>query len=164
MGFLVDHDVAWAADSLFPGEVADGKLRDSEVVDEGWRNEATIVTANGPDFIREILRFQKSHSKGRTCTDMFGLIIIPNARYAAEVAIAEAGRRRGGLLGVGSPRDAIGLNAINEFNLCVSIQRGGTVLVRRFPVCPDRRRGEAKDGGFPGWFEALKVVGGAERR
>lgn len=163
MRFLIDHDIAWAAEELFPGDVANGKLKDPDVVKLGWDREATIVTANGTDFIREILLFQKSHSQGKSCTDLFGLIIIPNARFAAENAVSDGLRRRGGFLDVGSRQERIGTEAINEYNLCVTFQRGG-VLVRRFPVCPDRRRGELKDGGFPSWFDGLEIVGGEERR
>ena len=50
---------------------------DSEVVATAREMECIIVTANGPDFEREIKQsLQKSQRKD--CFDLFGLVVIPN--------------------------------------------------------------------------------------
>ena len=51
---------------------------DSQVVATAREMGCMIVTANGPDFEKEIKQFlQKSQRKD--CYDLFGLVVIPNA-------------------------------------------------------------------------------------
>lgn len=83
--FLLDND-SQAASRYLPekrvvtfaqADLAEDAL-DAEVVAMAWEMECVIVTANGPDFGREIRRFlQKSQRKD--CHDLYGLVVIPNA-------------------------------------------------------------------------------------
>jgi hypothetical protein len=83
--FLIDND-SQAASVYFPEKrvvmFTQAKLNpaapDSQVVATAREMGCTIVTANGPDFEKEIKQFlQKSQRKD--CYDLFGLVVIPNA-------------------------------------------------------------------------------------
>jgi hypothetical protein len=83
--FLIDND-SQAASAHFPEKcvvmLAQAKLAraapDTAVVARAREMGCIIVTANGPDFEKEIKHFlQKSQRKD--CFDLYGLVVIPNA-------------------------------------------------------------------------------------
>jgi hypothetical protein len=82
--FLIDND-SQAASQYFPGKrvvsLSQAKLAssasDAEVVAAAWEMECIIVTANGPDFEKEIQRFLQK-TQQNDCHDLFGLVVIPN--------------------------------------------------------------------------------------
>jgi hypothetical protein len=83
--FLIDND-SQSASMHFPGKRVvtltqaglSQAASDSEVVAAAREMGCIIVTANGPDFEREIKHFlQKSQRKD--CYDLYGLVVIPNA-------------------------------------------------------------------------------------
>lgn len=82
--FLIDND-SQAASVYFPEKrvvtLAQAKLNpaapDSQVVAAAREMECIIVTANGPDFEKEIKHFLQ-RSQRKDCYDLFGLVVIPN--------------------------------------------------------------------------------------
>lgn len=81
--FMIDHDIQFAVQWL-TGRIADGKWKDPEVVRRAWNDVLIIVTANGTDFVREILRHQRTRPcAADNCHDMNGLVVIPNHEFKA---------------------------------------------------------------------------------
>lgn len=86
--FLIDND-SQAASQHFPEKrvvsLSEAKLPssapDAEVVAAAWELECILVTANGPDFEKEIERFLQK-TQQNDCHDLFGLVVIPNAAAA----------------------------------------------------------------------------------
>lgn len=147
---MIDHDVQFAR-QWFSGRIADGKWKDPEVVRRSWDDALTIVTANGTDFVREILRHQRKHPcTADNCHDMNGLVVIPNHEFKAKNAL-DAAVRKGGLRAGKTP---LTLDDVAEHNLYAKYHADGTVEVKRFPRCRYR---DAED--VPPWYSALKVVG-----
>jgi hypothetical protein len=150
-GFLIDHDVDFAR-KWFPGNVADGKWSDPEVVAKAWDDTSTIVTANGGDLAREVLKYQRTHPCTKSeCHDMFGLVVIPNHEFRARNAIEAVAKKRGLRAGL----TTLTMDDIHMHNLYAKYHADGSVEVKRFPMCPYR-----DDGDLPAWFTALKIVGG----
>lgn len=149
---LIDHDVAFAR-AWFGGIVADGRLSDDEVTAEAWETLRTVVTANGGDFVRALLRHQRTHPCTKTyCHDMNGLIVIPNHEFRAKNAV-EAVRKRNGLR---AGRQQLSFDDVSDYNLYAKYHTDGTVEVKRFPICQYREPAEAE---IPSWYTALRVVG-----
>lgn len=133
--FLIDND-SQAASSYFPEKrvvtFAQAKFTqstpDSSVVASAHQLGCIIVTANGPDFEREIRRYlQKSQRK--SCYDLFGLVVIPNhAAIHARVLprLAEKLRNRG---------KRISWEDVWQENYLVSVHMDGTVEVRELGRC-----------------------------
>jgi hypothetical protein len=83
-GFLVDRDVAKAASSFPPKRTRTtiqaglpDDAADEMIVELACERRWIIVTGNGDDFIRKILRYQTRTAK-QECHDLSGLIILPN--------------------------------------------------------------------------------------
>lgn len=82
--FLIDND-SQAAARHFPQKrvvsLSQAKLpssaSDAEVVAAAWELECILVTANGPDFEKEIEQFLQK-TQQNDCHDLFGLVVIPN--------------------------------------------------------------------------------------
>jgi hypothetical protein len=81
-GFLLDRDVSKAA-ALFPTKrtktIADIGLRqdasDAEIVRAAWERQLTIVTGNGPDFVRAFNDFLRQTTR-KDCHEMRGLVVL----------------------------------------------------------------------------------------
>jgi len=134
-GFLVDRDVAKAA-SFFPHKrthttaqmgLADN-ASDEAIVKLAWERQSTIVTGNGDDFIKEMLRFQRRTAK-RDCHDLFGLIILPNGFEIQKRALAGIQGR----LRFGGKR--ITWADVWTKNYCVRIPKSGNPTISTLPRC-----------------------------
>jgi hypothetical protein len=133
--FLIDND-SQSASVYFPEKrvvtFAHAKLSqdapDSEVVATAREMECTIVTANGPDFEKEIKQFlQKSQRKD--CFDLFGLVVIPNpAAIQARVlpGLSDKLRIKG---------KRISWEDVWQENYLVSVHSDGSVEVRELGRC-----------------------------
>jgi hypothetical protein len=81
--FLLDRDVSKIS-SAFPrgrtrtiaGVGLPNDASDAKIVRTAWDGEYIIVTANGNDFKREILKFQRQ-TKRNDCRELRGLVVLP---------------------------------------------------------------------------------------
>jgi len=133
--FLIDND-SQAASRYFPQKrvvtFAQAKLNqaapDSEVVATAREMECIIVTANGPDFEREIKQsLQKSQRKD--CFDLFGLVVIPNPGATQERVLPGLS----GKLRIKGKR--ISWEDVWQENYLVSVHSDGAVEVRELGRC-----------------------------
>jgi hypothetical protein len=133
--FLIDESVKSVA-TCFPrhrvlslekvGLPADAP--DQSIVEVAYETDATIVTANGRDFVKLMDDFLKKQME-KTCRDLRGLIVIPNVAAIQQRVLrrAESRLRFGG--------EKIGWFDVWEFDLCVSIATDGSTRVTRFRPC-----------------------------
>lgn len=143
-GFLLDRDVVKAT-RFFPSKRTRTTLEmglredatDAQIVRVAWENQLIIVTGNGDDFTREILKYQKANQK-KICHDMNGLIVLPNGFELQRHALRNIGKklRFGGKL--------ITWPDVWSKNLSVRVSRHGEIVVRPFPKCLYCRRVEQK--------------------
>lgn len=134
-GFLVDRDVAKSAGS-FPRKRTHTTVQmglaedasDEAIVRLAWERELTIVTGNGDDFLREMLKFQRRTAK-RDCHDLFGLIILPSGFEIQRRVLAgiEEKLRFGG--------KQITWADVWRKNYCVRIAKNGNPTISTFPQC-----------------------------
>jgi hypothetical protein len=133
--FLLDRDVSKAA-SLFPARrtrtIAEVGLaentKDAAVVERAWELEATIVTANGDDFLREARKFLRS-TKRNDCHDLFGLVILPNKYEIQKRTLDELGSR------LRFRNSRISWDEVWRQNLCVRVKTTGNPEVTQLPRC-----------------------------
>jgi hypothetical protein len=133
--FLLDND-SQAASAYLPekrivtfdqADLAED-APDAEVVAMARAMGCIIVTANGPDFEKEIKRFlQKSQRKD--CHDLYGLVVIPNAAAAQARVLPGLGRK---LRYKGKP---IFWEDVWFENYLVSVHSDGSVEVRELGRC-----------------------------
>jgi hypothetical protein len=133
--FLIDND-SQAASVYFPEKrvvtLAQAKLNpaapDSQVVAAAREMECIIVTANGPDFEKEIKHFLQ-RSQRKDCYDLFGLVVIPNpAAIQARVLPGLSDKLR-----INGKR--ISWENVWQENYLVSVHSDGTVEVRELGRC-----------------------------
>jgi hypothetical protein len=149
---LIDRDVAFAQE-WFGGTVADGRMSDDELTRQAWRDIATVVTANGPDFVRAFLQHRQKHRCTKNnCQDMNGLVVIPNHEFRAKNAV-EAVKKRRSLRAGDTP---LSVGDVHENNLYVKYHTDGSVELKRFPLCPYR----GSEDDMPPWYASLAIVGG----
>jgi hypothetical protein len=133
--FLLDRDVSKAA-SLFPKRrartVADVGLletaKDATIVEKASELEATIVTSNGDDFLREVRKFLKE-TKRKDCHDLFGLVILPNKFEIQKRTLGDLAARlrfRG---------RKITWDDVRRQNLCVRVKAAGHPEITQLPRC-----------------------------
>jgi len=133
--FLIDND-SQSASVYFPEKrvvtFAQAKLNpaapDSDVVATAREMECIIVTANGPDFEKEIKQFLQ-RSQRKDCFDLFGLVVIPNpAAIQARVlpGLADKLRFNG---------KRISWEDVWQENYLVSVHADGSVAVRELGRC-----------------------------
>ncbi len=133
--FLLDRDVSKAA-YLFPRRrartVADVGLsetaKDAAIVEKAWELEATIVTSNGDDFLREVRKFLR-RTKRKDCHDLFGLVILPNKFEIQRRTLAELGSR------LRFNGKKITWDDIWQNNLCVRVVAVGNPEITQLPRC-----------------------------
>jgi hypothetical protein len=133
--FLLDRDVSKAL-SFFPRKrtltITDVGLaenaKDAEVVRKAWEMECIIVTANGEEFKREILRFQ-SRTQRKDCRELRGLLVLPIAyeRQKRLLKCAETQLRFGG--------KNLTWREVRDGNYYVKLNDSGRPTVWRFPRC-----------------------------
>lgn len=134
-GFLVDRDVAKSASS-FPQKRTHTTVRmglaedasDEAIVRLAWERQLTIVTGNGDDFLREMLKFQSKTEK-RDCHDLFGLIILPNGFEIQRRVLAGIEQK----LRFGSQR--ITWADVWRKNYCVKVPKSGNPTISTLPRC-----------------------------
>jgi hypothetical protein len=133
--FLFDND-SHAAARFFPDKRAitlvQAKISptasDAEIVAEARELGATIVTANGDDYEKEIKRFLQK-SQRNDCYDLFGLVVIPNPAAIQERVLPglSAKLRFNG--------KAISWDDVWRENYLVRVHSNGTVEVRELGRC-----------------------------
>jgi hypothetical protein len=134
-GFLLDRNAAKAA-SLFPKKRTQtieqvGLLEnatDAQIVRKAWDLRLTIVTANGDDFVKEILRFQ-DQTKISDCHEMFGLVVLPNG-YESQKRLLQRGRKK---LRPGDEK--LTWADVAKKNCYVRLKTGGNPEVTKLPRC-----------------------------
>jgi hypothetical protein len=133
--FLLDRDVSKVV-SLFPRRrartITDVGLsetaRDAAVVEKAWELEATIVTSNGDDFLKEVGKFLRQ-TKRKDCHDLFGLIILPNKFEIQKRKLCDLVAR----LRFGGGR--ITWDDVWRKNLCVRVKATGNPEITQLPRC-----------------------------
>jgi hypothetical protein len=133
--FLLDRDVSKAV-SLFPRRrtctIADVGLletaKDAAIVEKAWELEATIVTSNGDDFLREVRKFLKQ-TKRKDCHDLFGLLILPNKFEIQKRTLGHLAAR----LRFGGRK--ITWDDVWRKSLCVRVKATGNPDITRLPQC-----------------------------
>ncbi len=133
--FLLDRDVCKAA-SLFPRKrtltLAQVGLSedasDADIVKVACEKEVIIVTGNGEDFRREILRFQ-GQTKTNECHELRGLLVLPSGfeRQKRLLKTARATMRFGG--------KQLTWPDIRDGNYYVKLNKTRQPHVFRFPRC-----------------------------
>jgi hypothetical protein len=142
--FLFDCNVTKIA-SMFPVKrrlaLSDLQLpndaSDAQIVEAAQGRRLIIVTANGDDFIREILKFQRLKDR-EVCRELSGLVVLPGHYETQKQAVGRAeGRLRWG-------GRKIGWFDVWDKNLCVRLTTQGAPSITRFPVCFYCEKNEAK--------------------
>jgi predicted nuclease of predicted toxin-antitoxin system len=133
--FLLDRDAAKTA-SLFPRKrtrtIAQIGLpenaSDREIIRMACEREFIIVTANGDDFVREILAFQKQ-TKRKACHELRGLVILPNQFEIQKRVLRDLEER----LRFGN--EHLHWHDVWNRNFCVRVRKTGQPQVWRIPRC-----------------------------
>jgi hypothetical protein len=135
--FLLDRDVQ-AAKDCFPRKrvitAAESGLADdasdSAVVRRAFEIDAIIVTANGDDFLREVIKFQRK-TKGAAdgCREMQGLVVLSSGIEVQRRQIARALDRM-----FFDDRRIDWADVWNK-NFYVRLKDGGRADVRLLPRC-----------------------------
>jgi hypothetical protein len=133
--FLLDRDVSKAL-SLFPRKrartIAQAKLKsnasDTQIVERAHELACTIVTANGDDFYREIIKFQKT-TKRSAYGEMNGLVVLSSG-YERQKRMLENAEAQ---LWFGNQR--LSWSDIWEGNYYVRLRKDNKPEVKRLPRC-----------------------------
>jgi hypothetical protein len=133
--FLLDRDVSKTV-SLFPAQrartISDVGLpdnaTDAAIVEKAWKLEATIVTANGDDFLEEVRKFLQQ-TKKKDCHDLFGLVILPS-KFETQKRVLNQLRSRLRFDG-----KQIGWYDVWSNSLCVRVRTVGNPEVKKLPRC-----------------------------
>jgi hypothetical protein len=130
-GFLYDKDCQSAIVRYYfsPG-IETTRTRDFDVVIEARENGRTPVTSNREDFIH-FTRDAQRKDLNTDCQDCWGLAVIPNQDLVREDALRRANIKHDLRLG----GRMIPWKAIAYANLCVRVERDGSVQVSRFERC-----------------------------
>lgn len=134
--FLFDRDVSKAVSLLSKKRsrtVSDVGLADNAtdatVVAKAWELDATIVSANGDDFLRDMRAFSRQTKKSE-CHDLFGLVILPSGFEIQKRVVPGVGDRlryKGKL---------ISWKEVQRENLCVRVSANrGFPSVTQLPQC-----------------------------
>jgi hypothetical protein len=142
--FLLDRDVSKTS-SAFPKRrtrtVAEIGLADNasdaEIVRAAWNGEYTIITANGGDVQREILKLQ-SQTKSKECHELRGLVVLPSG-YENQRRLLHKVEQR---LRFGNTK--VAWFDVSYHNLIVRITLQGRPEVRRLPRCSYCQKREEK--------------------
>jgi hypothetical protein len=134
-GFLLDRDVSKAV-SLFPAKITrtiaqvglPDNASDAAIIKKAWQLRRTIVTGNGDDFVKEMLKFQR-RTKQADCHEMFGLVVLPNGYENQKRLLQMIGTR----LRLGTKK--LTWADVAEKNYYVRVKKGGDIEVKRFPRC-----------------------------
>jgi len=110
---------------------------DAEIVRTAWDGEYVIVTANGDDFKREILKFQRQ-TKRKEYHELRGLIVLPSGYEKQRRLLHEVEQR----LRFGNAR--LTWFDVSYHNVIVRITLQGRPEVRRFPRCMYCQKREEK--------------------
>lgn len=131
-GFLYDKDSCSAVvrDYFKPGKLTQFD-NDLETVVEARDWCRTVITSNASDFVRYLRNVQKNKNL-KSCNDCWGLVIVPNKDYDRENALRAADIRHGVWLG----DRQIAWKAIAFSNLCVVVEKHGTVKTSKLGRCP----------------------------
>lgn len=140
--FLLDHDVEKMA-PLFPSKrtVTATKLRlvaDDDIMRAACERECIIVTANGDEFLKRILGYQRQSQK-KECHETRGLLVLPSGFELQKRAWASAGR------GVTMDRKLLQWNKIRDDNYYVKLNASGRHTVKRLPRCHYCAKNELND-------------------
>jgi hypothetical protein len=134
--FLFDRDVSKAVLLLSKKRsrtVSDVRLpdnaTDASVVAKAWELDATIVTANGDDFLREMSAFSRQTKKSE-CHDLFGLVILPSGFEIQKRVLPRLDDR------LRFKGKAISWKEVQRQNLCVRVKAdGGFPTITQLPQC-----------------------------
>lgn len=121
--FFPKKRVVHLADAGLPETAADRRI-----VEVACRNEWIIVTANGDDFLREIIKYL-AQTKWKDCHDVRGLVIVPNQYQVQKRALRNIADR---LRFSGKP---ISWAEVWNRSYCVRIKAVGLPEVRPLPRC-----------------------------
>jgi hypothetical protein len=135
--FLIDECVLGCAKYFPPGRAitADkvGLLSSSDrkVVEKTDEMGCIVVTNNTRDYREEFKRYAEAGGKN-VCTDLYGLLIIPNDAkdWKRVFPISDLEKR----LRLNGRR--IRWRDVFECNLCVKVEATGRVSVEELPRCP----------------------------
>jgi hypothetical protein len=134
-GFLVDRDVAKAAD-LLPRKRTHTTVEaglsenadDDAIVKLAWERKWIIVTGNGDEFVARIRKFQRKTEK-LDCHELSGLIILPSGFELQKRLLAKAGER----LRFDGKR--ITWADVWSENYCVKLRKNSSPEITKFPKC-----------------------------
>lgn len=131
-GFLYDKDSCSTVMTHYfkPGKPTSFQ-NDLETVIEARERCLTVVTSNGPDFLRNFRDAQRNKNL-KACNDCWGLVIVPNKDYDRENALRSADIKHGVRLG----HRLVPWKAIAFANLCVVVEKNGTVKASKVGRCP----------------------------
>ena len=101
---------------------------ESELAATAREMECIIVTANGPDFEREIKQFLQ-RSQRKDCLDLFGLVVIPNPSAIQARVLPRLSDK----LRINGKR--ISWEDVWRENYLVSVHSDGSVEVRQLGRC-----------------------------
>lgn len=135
--FLIDECVLGCATLFPPGRAitaADEDLigsSDRKIVERAYEMRRVVVTNNTRDYRAEFRRFAQEGGR-RLCTDLSGLLIIPNDAKGWEHVFPISGLEE--RLRLNGKR--ITWCDVFERNLYVKVEATGRVLVGELPRCP----------------------------
>ena len=131
-GFLYDKDSCSAVitDYFKPGKPTQFQ-NDLDTVIEARDWCRTVITSNACDFLRYFRGVQKNKNL-KSCNDCWGLVTVPNKDYERQNALRVADIRHGVRLG----GRQVAWKAIAFANLCVLVEKNGTVKASKLERCP----------------------------
>lgn len=143
--FLLDRDVSKTA-SLFPQRRTltikriglPDDASDTAIVHEAWERECIIVTANGEDFKRAILKFQDLTQR-RNCHELRGLLVLPNG-YERQKRLLKSAETQ---LRFGDRH--LTWTDVRDGNYYVKLNNSNKPTIWRFPRCFYCQKYEVRD-------------------
>ena len=151
-GFMYDKDSnSETVRSLFPNGIPTEKQRDCETVIEARGEGRTILTANGTDFLRFMAEAQKVDNFDQ-CTYCWGVLWLPNHDYDKLNALKKLDIQHH----VSVNGKILPWRSVGYLNLCVRVNRDGTLRVSRF-----KRRCQFCEKAAPmneDWYIGLPVI------
>jgi hypothetical protein len=128
VGFMYDKDSnSDTVRRLFRNGIPTAKKHDEETVIEARDARRTVLTANGPDFLRFMADAQKVDNFDQ-CTYCWGLLWLPNPDFDKVNALKKLDIQHG----VTVNGKCLPWKSLGYLNLCVRVHRDGTYRVTRF--------------------------------
>lgn len=156
-GFLVDEDAA-AVLPLLDRAIKAREHADADIVREAWKEQRTVVTSNGRDFVRFIQEFQNPPNNPN-CRDLWGLVVMPNPQLIREKAMQFIRR------GLHIPKCGIlRWPGAAIMNLYIRPTASGKIEVHRFKrcfFCEHQERGISIAEPWNAWYRSLPLIRGS---